>query len=1427
MSSRSPQSQPPEEKAREPSEATPAAEEAFFEFLDRVQAGETLRIEDLCAAHPADAPALLRMYDDWAWLAGLVEKERREREEELLGEGREVDPGEFLERLREHGPSDRRYRVECEINRGGMGRVLKIWDEDLGRPLAMKIVDTSATGGSASSSDGGGFKPRSEPGSGGASRPLTEAGQRALSRFLDEARITGRLEHPSIISAHEVGVDDEGNPYFTMPWVRGRDLRKVFRLLHLGEEDWTLPRIIAVLVQVCDAMAFAHSRGVLHRDLKPANIMVGRFGETHVMDWGLARVLGRRDTLLEMEADENDPGGAAERGGGAVPPAERPPESWDAKGASAAPPPAPPHSTRPASGTSASSQLSTRAGAVLGTVGYMSPEQARGELNRLGPRSDVYSLGAILYHLLAGAPPHVTPGQSASSDELLARTLAGPPPAPSRRARRGQGSLPVPPELEAICAKAMARHPLDRYEGMAALARDLRAWLEGRVVDAYESGLWAELRKWLARHRAASLAAGLLLAVGAAWGAERIITQGRHVAEITGKNTDLEIAYRETSVANSALGLARDEAQHRAGEAHYQSYLGHLSAAEAMLQMHRVTSAAEHLSRCPEELRGWEWSYLSSRLDDGLGSLFEAGGMINDVAWSRDGKYLALASTDGLATVFSAEGTEPAVNLTGHEGPLRSVAFSPDGREVATASEDATARIWRRADGAERLVLRGHRSGLWGADFSPDGALLSTCSGDGRVIIWNPEDGRELMSIASRGVPVWSARFSPGGDSLATAGEDGWVHIYNLETGAEQFALDTKLDPELPSRAWPLAWHPGGQLLATGHASGSVSIWRPGRRDTASHIASQGSPIRAIAFSPDGRRLATGAEDTTIRLWDVFTGRRLGTLHGHDSSPRALVFNPDGQRLLSGGADRSLRLWLAEDPEVNSKYLGHASCIRTGRFLPDGRRFVTAAGDRTLAIWEVGRADPIRVLRKHREPVYALTVAHKKHLFASGSSDRSIIIWDADTYADIARLTGHSDSVLALAFSPDETLLASAARDGTARLWDVESAAHITTLACAGSACSWVSFSPDGKRLLTSTAEGILEAWDPLTGASLPTGLSQERGLRFPTFDPTGRLLATLSPSHTVHLWEVQSGELLAELVGHGGPVYASAFTPDSQRLLTTSRDRSMRLWDVSTGQQVGSFLGHGGSVWGCDVSPDGARFLSLGDDHLARIWEAADPRRRLRERQDLSALQGRALPLIEGLLRDGWTPEQVADRLATKVGLSSEFRREAQLLAHQLGELPRHLNRRARDVGLVPGLDAAAYTLAGDEIQAAILRDPANEDYRHTLALIALRQGHDQLVLRLLGRQVQVERGAPPCEDLLHALVLSQAHASLGNAPRAREEWDLVAGKREQPFEPGLELTPLVEELLSALEALDTGAETAGQEHQPIPGGSLNGQKQ
>ncbi|MEQ1892747.1 MAG: bifunctional serine/threonine-protein kinase/formylglycine-generating enzyme family protein [Planctomycetota bacterium] len=390
-----------------------------------------------------------------------------------------------LERIGKHTPDAARYRLDGEIARGGMGIIQRVWDGNLRRAVARKILGKTKEGSDPRKTD-----------------------PRSVGRFLEEAQVTAQLEHPGIVPVHELGLDGQGKLYFTMRLVRGEDLHKIFEHVKTGAQGWNLTRALHVMLRVCEAMSYAHKKGVLHRDLKPANVMVGRFGEVYVMDWGLARVLGEHDTKdLRIAPEPQSSDVRTDRGSIDVDTPDSP--------------------------------LITMDGDVVGTPAYMSPEQARGEVEALGPATDIYSLGAMLYHLLAGHMPYVEPGTKPSARAIWHRVMERPPVplAPT-----------VPAELVAIVDKAMAREPAQRYASVLDLADDLRAYLELRVVRAHRTGARVELAKLVQRNRlaAASLAALLLVLISAgfstAWieGSRREV-QARELQERTAANLVSEV----------------------------------------------------------------------------------------------------------------------------------------------------------------------------------------------------------------------------------------------------------------------------------------------------------------------------------------------------------------------------------------------------------------------------------------------------------------------------------------------------------------------------------------------------------------------------------------------------------------------------------------------------------------------------------------------------------------------------------------------------------------------------------------------------------------------------------------------------------------------------------------------------------------------
>ena len=346
--------------------------------------------------------------------------------------------------LAQQAGKGQRYVIESEIARGGMGAVLRAVDCDIRREVAVKFL-------------------------------LDQADAKAKARFVEEAQITGQLEHPNIPPVHELCVDAQKRLFFAMKMVHGRSLAQVLDQLRqtprAAEKEWPLARLLTIFVNVCNALSYAHSRGVIHRDLKPANIMVGDFGEVYVMDWGLAKVLG----------------------------SEGRPPVVEAKPGSASPSLASGRNSKVVVSRDGDADL-TQQGDVIGTPVYMPPEQAAGRLEAIDQRSDIYSLGAILYEILALVPPVDKEGGQLS---VLTRVFEGQIQAPEVRVPERTGKIPR--ELSAVALKALAKEPTNRYETVEALRQDIERFQEGRSVSAKTDSNWEMIWKLVKRNKGFSL----------------------------------------------------------------------------------------------------------------------------------------------------------------------------------------------------------------------------------------------------------------------------------------------------------------------------------------------------------------------------------------------------------------------------------------------------------------------------------------------------------------------------------------------------------------------------------------------------------------------------------------------------------------------------------------------------------------------------------------------------------------------------------------------------------------------------------------------------------------------------------------------------------------------------------------------------------
>ena len=724
------------------------------------------------------------------------------------------------------------YSIGDEIARGGMGKILSARDRRLRRDVVIKVTRR----------DDGHIDPR----------------------FEREALITARLQHPSIVRVYEAGVLDDGRAFYAMERVRGQSLEVVLEgTKSLGERLPLLQHAIAV----ADAIAYAHNEGVLHRDLKPSNVLIGPFGETVVIDWGLAKDLRMGEVV-----------GAA--------------------------------SSMPGSSPSSSDASLTQLGSVMGTPSYMAPEQALGEVS--DERTDIYALGALLYTLLSGVPPH----RGRTTEEVLEGVIA------ARRMSITQREPTVPPELASIVERAMARDPKDRYADAKDLADELRRFAAGKLVASHTYSLWRLIKRWVRRHAITVGVAAFGIVVLSIVGvfAIRRVLQERDAAYEARIDADMARAREERATndffLDQAAGLLASDPSRAAAWIKLVS-----PEAFDWPKTHDlvVRAAAAGLAR---ELRGHT-------------------GDIEHVVMSRNGTHIATAGDDGTIRIWTLA-DETSIVLRGHEGPIETLAFSPDGSTLASGGSDSMVWLWNGSTGRK---LEGHGDTVRGIAFSPDGTKLASTSEDGTLFVWDVAAGTGRLLIKhTHGLrPVAWAR-----DSIIVGGFDGSIGHFDPVTGTGELRRAHKAELRC------LAVSPDGGYVAAGDEAGTVNLWTVGG-SLVGKLGSYTDLVRTVVFAPDGKHVVSAGGDPIVRVHPIPEGLPI-ELRGNTDGVKNLEISADGTRVAAAGLDGAVRVWSIDGGEPRT-LRGHGSAVKDVTFLP-GDRLASVGEDDIVRIWHLGAEAP-------------------------------------------------------------------------------------------------------------------------------------------------------------------------------------------------------------------------------------------------------------------------------------------------------------------------------------------------------------------------------------------------------------------------------------------------------------------------------------
>ena len=1024
-----------------------------------------------------------------------------------------------------------------------------------------------------------------------------------VARFEAERQALAMMDHPHIAKVFDAGATETGRPYFVMELVKGIPITAFCDEAQLSTDERLM-----LFMEVCAAVQHAHQKGIIHRDLKPSNILISLREDDRptpkIIDFGIAKAVQHR--LTEKT-------------------------------------------------------LFTEFRQMIGTPAYMSPEQAQFSGLDTDTRSDIYSLGVLLYELLTGKTPFdPTELLSAGYEEMCRRIREEEPPKPSSRwstltnaeqaseakTRRSDPAAlrrVLRGDLDWIVMKAMEKDRRRRYDTANSLRIDVQRFLDSEPVMAVAPSVLYRLRKFARRNRAtlaAVMAITAALVVGtvvASWqayvaNAERVTADLAKTEAIVARNEAVDARNEAVDAKNSADEQAR-RAEDEELWARQIAYTADMNLAAQALKRNNMRLARELLNRNrPSEgetdLRNWEWRALWQHCEgDALSTFGDSEHVIWSASLSPDGKWLATGSLKGKISVWDIQTRKQTTTLSpqiesGQE--LGRVAFSQQGDRLFASTKGGVVKVWKVLDWSLTELRFPHGDRVRSISLSQDGKLLAVLGFDEKVSVWDvdePSKPKTLHVGWGGGIQAGAVAISPDRKWLAVGLGDGSIPMFDLSTLTEQFRFPTTVKSE---EIKTLAFSPDSQVLAsgTGFADGAIDVWSIHEPEKPIHrLEGHTDYLCSLVFSPDGKLLASASADQTIRLWDTEEWENSLVLRGHQHEVWAVCFTSDGRQLVSGGKDGDICEWNVDRAAKMSWPIAlpwgfqGLDAKRRASFSPDSLWLATRNEDGTICLRTTENLEVTHRLDELGTNHTGLLFAPERRLLFVGKDDGTLTWLDPlqphtrKSHTLVPKATiylanfGRKGNDLLVLATHHPSSFSPENRKTRCILWSVEDEKEIVSWDIpANQQCA--ALSPDGELVVTGHYDGTLRFW-PIDDTGNSKAISLRDYVRGVAFSPRDDgLLVTVTEYGRIELWDVATRTSRGILHGNMKAVFEVQFSPDGTRLATAgSAGESVKLWDLATRQEVATLIAPGYSFGEVKFSPDGNAIVAPSIDGTLFMW--------------------------------------------------------------------------------------------------------------------------------------------------------------------------------------------------------------------------------